>query len=80
MLLLTQYRIYDIYSFDVIPALGQVIAGDRDSYQYLVESIRKFPPQDEFAQIIRDAGFKTIGCGYEDLTFGVAAIHSGFKI
>jgi 2-methoxy-6-polyprenyl-1,4-benzoquinol methylase len=80
MLLLTQYRIYDIYSFDVIPALGQVIAGDRDSYQYLVESIRKFPPQDEFAQIIRDAGFKTIGSGYEDLTFGVAAIHSGFKI
>ncbi|KAI7902158.1 UbiE/COQ5 methyltransferase [Cokeromyces recurvatus] len=73
-------KLYDIYSFDVIPALGQVIAGDRDSYQYLVESIRKFPPQEEFAQIIRDAGFKTIGKGYEDLTFGVAAIHSGFKI
>ncbi|KAI9481338.1 MAG: UbiE/COQ5 methyltransferase [Benjaminiella poitrasii] len=73
-------KIYDIYSFDIIPALGQVIAGDRDSYQYLVESIRKFPPQEEFAQIIRDAGFKTIGRGYEDLTFGVAAIHSGFKI
>ncbi|GAN08311.1 conserved hypothetical protein [Mucor ambiguus] len=71
---------YDIYSFDIIPALGQAIAGDRDSYQYLVESIRKFPPQEEFAQIIRDAGFKTIGKGYEDLTFGVAAIHSGFKI
>jgi 2-methoxy-6-polyprenyl-1,4-benzoquinol methylase len=73
-------RFYDIYSFDIIPALGQAIAGDRDSYQYLVESIRKFPPQEEFAQIIRDAGFKTIGKGYEDLTFGVAAIHSGFKI
>lgn len=73
-------RFYDIYSFDIIPALGQAIAGDRDSYQYLVESIRQFPPQEEFAQIIRDAGFKTIGKGYEDLTFGVAAIHSGFKI
>lgn len=64
----------------MIPALGEVIAGDRASYQYLVESIRKFYSQEEFAQIIRDAGFKTIGKGYEDLTFGVAAIHSGFKI
>ncbi|KAI8144172.1 UbiE/COQ5 methyltransferase [Fennellomyces sp. T-0311] len=73
-------KFYDLYSFDVIPVLGQVIAQDRDSYQYLVESIRKFPPQEEFAQIIRDAGFSTIGKGYEDLTFGVAAIHSGFKI
>ncbi|KAJ8657245.1 hypothetical protein O0I10_007061 [Lichtheimia ornata] len=73
-------KVYDIYSFDVIPVLGQVIAKDRDSYQYLVESIRKFPPQEEFAQIIRDAGFSTVGKGYEDLTFGVAAIHSGYKI
>ncbi|KAI7852628.1 UbiE/COQ5 methyltransferase [Circinella umbellata] len=73
-------KFYDIYSFDVIPVLGQVIAQDRDSYQYLVESIRKFPPQEKFAQMIRDAGFSTVGKGYEDLTFGVAAIHSGFKI
>ncbi|KAG0175428.1 2-hexaprenyl-6-methoxy-1,4-benzoquinone methyltransferase [Apophysomyces sp. BC1015] len=73
-------KFYDIYSFDIIPALGQVIANDRDSYQYLVESIRKFPPQEEFAQMIRDAGFSTVGKGYEDLTFGVAAIHSGYKI
>ncbi|KAI9283319.1 UbiE/COQ5 methyltransferase [Sporodiniella umbellata] len=73
-------KVYDFYSFDVIPALGEVIAGDRASYQYLVESIRKFYTQEEFAQIIREAGFKTIGNGYEDLTFGVAAIHSGFKI
>lgn len=73
-------RVYDIYSFDVIPVLGQVIAQDRDSYQYLVESIRRFPPQEEFAQMIRDAGFATIGKGYENLTFGVAAIHSGFKL
>ncbi|KAI9316106.1 UbiE/COQ5 methyltransferase [Dichotomocladium elegans] len=73
-------KIYDMYSFDVIPILGEVIAKDRDSYQYLVESIRKFPPQEEFAQIIRDAGFSTVGKGYEDLTFGVAAIHSGYKL
>jgi 2-methoxy-6-polyprenyl-1,4-benzoquinol methylase len=72
--------LYDIYSFDVIPALGQVVANDRDSYQYLVESIRKFYSQEDFAQLIRDAGFKTIGKGYDDLTFGVAAIHSGYKI
>ncbi len=71
---------YDLHSFYVIPTLGQVVAHDRDSYQYLVESIRKFPKQQEFAQMIRDAGFKTIGDGYENLTFGVAAIHSGFKI
>lgn len=73
-------RIYDFYSFDVIPALGQMIANDRDSYQYLVESIRQFPTQPAFAKIIRDAGFSTVGKGWEDLTFGVAAIHSGFKI
>ncbi|KAJ1908962.1 hypothetical protein IWQ60_011433 [Tieghemiomyces parasiticus] len=73
-------QIYDLYSFQVIPALGQLIAADRDSYQYLVESIRKFPRQDKFAQIIRDAGFYTVGSGYENLTFGVAAIHSGFKL
>ncbi|CAO3675222.1 unnamed protein product [Umbelopsis vinacea] len=73
-------KIYDFYSFDVIPALGQMIANDRDSYQYLVESIRQFPTQPAFAKIIRDAGFSTVGKGWEDLTFGVAAIHSGFKI
>ncbi|OAD76387.1 hypothetical protein PHYBLDRAFT_110261 [Phycomyces blakesleeanus NRRL 1555(-)] len=73
-------KFYDIYSFDIIPTLGQVIANDRDSYQYLVESIRQFYSQDEFAKIIRDAGFSTVGKGYENLTFGVAAIHSGFKM
>ncbi|KAI9025808.1 UbiE/COQ5 methyltransferase [Phycomyces nitens] len=73
-------KFYDIYSFDIIPTLGQVIANDRDSYQYLVESIRQFYSQEEFAKIIRDAGFSTVGKGYENLTFGVAAIHSGFKM
>ena len=71
---------YDIYSFQVIPTLGGIIANDRDSYQYLVESIRKFPPQAEFAAMIKNAGFTLKGKGWEDLTFGVAAIHSGFKL
>jgi ubiquinone/menaquinone biosynthesis C-methylase UbiE len=67
-----------VYSFQVIPAMGQAIANDAQSYQYLVESIRKFPNQDTFAQMIRDAGFKFVS--WENLTFGVAAIHSGFKL
>ncbi|KAJ3130053.1 2-hexaprenyl-6-methoxy-1,4-benzoquinone methyltransferase [Nowakowskiella sp. JEL0407] len=69
-------RIYETYSFEVIPKIGHVVANDKDSYQYLVESIRKFPSQPEFAQMIRDAGFTVVGKGWEDLTFGVAAIHS----
>ncbi|KAJ1799389.1 hypothetical protein LPJ59_001866 [Coemansia sp. RSA 2399] len=71
--------LYDAHSFHVIPALGELLANDRQSYEYLVESIRRFPPQDAFAQIIRDAGFTTIGEGYENLTFGTVAIHSGYK-
>lgn len=70
--------IYDKYSFDVIPPMGKVVAGDWDSYQYLVESIRQFPPQQEFADMIQSAGFSCVR--YENLTFGVAAIHSGFKL
>jgi 2-methoxy-6-polyprenyl-1,4-benzoquinol methylase len=69
--------IYDSYSFNVIPRMGKVIADDSESYQYLVESIRKFPSQEEFKSIIEEAGFKYVT--YENLTFGVAAIHSGFK-
>eukprot|EP01061_Rhynchopus_euleeides_P011784 TRINITY_DN21372_c0_g1_i1.p2 TRINITY_DN21372_c0_g1~~TRINITY_DN21372_c0_g1_i1.p2 ORF type:complete len:309 (+),score=118.69 TRINITY_DN21372_c0_g1_i1:91-1017(+) len=69
---------YDAYSFNVIPVMGQVVSGDWDSYQYLVESIRKFPKQDAFADMIRDAGFR--GVSYENLTFGVCAIHSGWKL
>lgn len=70
--------IYEMYSFNVIPHLGALAANDRDSYQYLVESIRRFPPQEEFADMLRRAGFKAVS--YENLTFGVAAIHSGFKL
>ncbi|KAJ3371797.1 2-hexaprenyl-6-methoxy-1,4-benzoquinone methyltransferase [Kappamyces sp. JEL0680] len=73
-------KFYDLHSFHVIPALGELVAHDRNSYQYLVESIRNFPKQDDFVQLIRAAGFKTFGQGYQNLTFGVAAIHSGFKL
>jgi 2-methoxy-6-polyprenyl-1,4-benzoquinol methylase len=71
--------IYQQYSFSVIPMMGQLVVGDRDSYQYLVESIRKFPSQQEFAQMIRDAGLMNVGKGYEELTFGVASIWKGVK-
>ncbi|MFZ1728010.1 MAG: bifunctional demethylmenaquinone methyltransferase/2-methoxy-6-polyprenyl-1,4-benzoquinol methylase UbiE [Albidovulum sp.] len=69
---------YDRYSFNVIPVMGQIVAGDRDSYQYLVESIRKFPDQEAFAAMIRQAGFEQVK--YRNLTLGVAALHSGWKI
>lgn len=69
---------YDRYSFNVIPVMGQIVAGDRDSYQYLVESIRKFPDQEAFAAMIRAAGFDQVK--YRNLTMGVAALHSGWKL
>ena len=71
-------KAYDLYSFNVIPVMGQIIANDRDSYQYLVESIRKFPDQDSFAAMIRAAGFGQVK--YRNLTMGVAALHSGWKL
>jgi demethylmenaquinone methyltransferase/2-methoxy-6-polyprenyl-1,4-benzoquinol methylase len=70
--------LYDRYSFNIIPPLGQVIANDRDSYQYLVESIRKFPKQDEFAAMIRAGGFEQVK--YRNLSLGIAALHSGWKL
>lgn len=70
--------LYDRYSFNVIPVMGQIVANDRDSYQYLVESIRKFPDQDTFASMIREAGFANVK--YRNLTLGIAALHSGWKI
>lgn len=69
---------YDRYSYNIIPVMGQIVAGDRDSYQYLVESIRKFPDQDTFLQMIRDAGFAR--ASYRNLTMGIAALHTGWKI
>ena len=70
--------LYDRYSFNVIPVMGQIVADDRDSYQYLVESIRKFPDQDSFARMIREAGFDQVK--YRNLSLGIAALHSGWKI
>ncbi|PTW47679.1 MULTISPECIES: bifunctional demethylmenaquinone methyltransferase/2-methoxy-6-polyprenyl-1,4-benzoquinol methylase UbiE [Rhodovulum] len=69
---------YDRYSFNVIPPLGQFVVNDRDSYQYLVESIRKFPDQETFAGMIRTAGFEQVK--YRNLSMGIAALHSGWKI
>ncbi|CAN6547451.1 unnamed protein product [Malus baccata var. baccata] len=69
---------YDYYSFSVIPALGELVAGDRASYQYLVESIRHFPPQYKLALMIADAGFQQVE--YENLVGGVAAIRSRLKV
>ena len=71
-------KAYDLYSFNVIPVMGQIVAGDRDSYQYLVESIRKFPEQEAFAAMIRDAGFGQVK--YRNLSMGIAALHSGWKL
>lgn len=68
----------DLYSFNVLPRLGQMVVGDRDSYQYLVESIRRFPKQAQFAQMIRDAGFANVS--YADYSAGVTAFHTGWKI
>lgn len=69
---------YDAYSFNIIPQMGQLIAGDRDSYQYLVESIRKFPDQDTFLEMVKLAGFEN--AKYRNLSLGIAALHSGWKL
>jgi 2-methoxy-6-polyprenyl-1,4-benzoquinol methylase len=71
--------IYKRWSFGAIPLIGQLVAGDRASYQYLVESIEKFPKQEEFRDMIKAAGFMVPGKGWEDLTGGIAAIHKGIK-
>ncbi|XP_038978469.1 2-methoxy-6-polyprenyl-1,4-benzoquinol methylase, mitochondrial isoform X1 [Phoenix dactylifera] len=71
-------QLYDYYSFSVIPAMGELVAGDRESYKYLVESIRRFPNQEAFARMIVDTGFQKVE--YENLVGGVVAIHSGLKL
>jgi demethylmenaquinone methyltransferase / 2-methoxy-6-polyprenyl-1,4-benzoquinol methylase len=71
-------KLYDAYSFNVIPRIGQVVAKDRDSYQYLVESIRAFPSQEGLRARLLEAGFDT--AKYENLTFGVVAIHEAWKL
>ncbi|HEX4198056.1 MAG TPA: class I SAM-dependent methyltransferase [Caulobacteraceae bacterium] len=69
---------YDAYSFKVIPQVGEWIAGDREAYQYLVESIRRFPDQASFAGLMRAAGFANVA--WTNLTGGVAAVHQGWAI
>lgn len=71
--------VYKRWSFGAIPLIGQLVAGDRDSYQYLVESIEKFPKQEEWRDMIKEVGFVVPGKGWEDLTGGIAAIHKGIK-
>ncbi len=71
-------KAYDAYSFGVIPKLGRCIAGSADPYQYLVESIRKFPDKETFAAMIRDAGFRQVS--YTNLAGGVVAIHSWYRV
>jgi demethylmenaquinone methyltransferase / 2-methoxy-6-polyprenyl-1,4-benzoquinol methylase len=70
--------LYDRYSFNVLPVLGAVVAKDRDSYQYLVESIRRFPPQEMLAAMMAKAGFERVT--YRNLSGGIAAIHSGWRL
>ncbi len=71
-------RLYDLHSFQVIPRLGELAAGSSEPYRYLVESIRKFPPQEQFAGMIRAAGFERVT--YRNLAGGIAAIHSAWRI
>jgi len=71
-------RLYDFHSFEVIPRLGAIAGGSADPYRYLVESIRRFPNQEKFASLIRDAGFERVSV--RNLTGGIAAIHSGWKL
>jgi len=79
--------VYKRWSFGAIPLIGQIVAGDRDSYQYLVESIERFPSQEEFRNLIKEAGFLIPGegegeasrDGWENLSGGIACIHKGIK-
>ena len=71
-------KVYNKYSFNVIPELGRLIAGEKKSYQYLVESIRKFPKQDDFSKLLKSEGFENVK--YRNMSLGIAAIHSGWKV
>lgn len=71
-------KLYDIYSFNFLPFLGQMVSKDRNSYQYLVESIRRFPHQDEFLAQIEDSGL--VKPAYENILGGITAIHSAWKV
>jgi demethylmenaquinone methyltransferase / 2-methoxy-6-polyprenyl-1,4-benzoquinol methylase len=71
-------RLYDLFSFKVIPPLGRAVTGDAESYRYLVESIRKFPKPAAFADMIRSAGFSRVN--WQSLSGGIVALHSGWRL
>jgi demethylmenaquinone methyltransferase/2-methoxy-6-polyprenyl-1,4-benzoquinol methylase len=71
-------QLYELYSFNVIPAIGRAVTGDAEAYRYLVESIRKFPRPEPFAAMIRDAGFARVS--YQSLSGGIVALHSGWRL
>jgi demethylmenaquinone methyltransferase/2-methoxy-6-polyprenyl-1,4-benzoquinol methylase len=71
-------RLYELHSFEVIPRLAYLTTGDAEPYRYLVESIRKFPKQEPFAAMVRAAGFARVS--WRNLTGGIAAIHSGWRL
>ena len=71
-------RLYDFYSYNVIPALGRAVAGDADSYRYLVESIRRFPKPEAFSAMLRAAGFARVS--FQPMTGGIVALHSGWRL
>ena len=71
-------NLYDFWSFNFMPRLGKQITGNKEAYNYLVESIRKFPTQPEMSQMLSEAGFERVK--YRNLTNGIVALHSGWKI
>ena len=71
-------KVYDLYSFKLLPKIGELIAGDADSYRYLAESIRMHPGQDELKQMMEDAGLEKVE--YFNMTGGVVAVHRGYKL
>ena len=71
-------RLYDLYSFNVIPTLGRIVAGDAESYRYLVESIRRFPDPQHFAAMLRAAGFARVS--FQSMSGGIVALHSGWRL
>jgi len=71
-------RLYDLYSFNLIPALGRAVTGDAEAYRYLVESIRRFPRPDAFAEMMRAAGFRRVS--FQRMSGGIVALHSGWRL
>jgi demethylmenaquinone methyltransferase/2-methoxy-6-polyprenyl-1,4-benzoquinol methylase len=70
-------KVYDLYSFKLLPAIGGLVANDKESYQYLAESIRMHPDQDTLKQMMETAGFEHVS--YHNLTGGIVALHKGYK-